>query len=238
LKRSLIFLLAGLAGALALACGSDEDKIDEDRAEEIAERALLAKSHLPGRNWQETARDDFEESDDFPETDACEELNDFFEELDEGDDEPLVVTNVTYEREQSDDEPISLSIEAEIEVHEGTASDIDFQKEADRILEDAGFDECMEDFAEQAGEEIGGEGEYERRDPTAKAPEDGFAMSFAIRFILGEEEFEAVGELYIWNYKHVQSQVAFLGTEDQMDEDLIEDVLDEAADRVRAAQED
>ena len=237
MKRWLLVSVVSVFALAGFACSSSEDKIDEDQAEDIAEKALLAESHLPGRNWTETARDDFEESDDFPETDACEELNEFFEDLDDGD-EPLVATNVTFERAPGGDEPISFEVEAEIEVHEGTADDDDLGDKAEQLLEDAGFDDCMEDFAEQAGEDIGAVGEYERRRPSAGAPENGFAMSFIIRFTIQGEVVEAVGELYIWNDKHVQSQLSFLGTEDQMDAAPIEDILEEAADRVKAAQEE
>ena len=62
-------------------------------------------------------------------------------------------------------------------------------------------------------------------------------MAFGIKFTVQGQEFEVVGELYMWAHEHVQSQLSFLGTPDQMDEDLIADILDEAVDRVEAAQE-
>jgi hypothetical protein len=236
MKRWLPFVAVILVLSAA-ACGSDEAKIDEDEAEDIAAAALLAETHLPGNNWVETARDDFEDEDDFPETDACEDLNAFFEDLEDEGDEPLVMTNVTFEREPGADEPIPFEVESEIKVHEGTAGGGDLQEQGEAILEDANFDDCMEDFAEQAGEEVGGEGEYERHDPSVDAPDNGFALAFGIKLTVQGQEFEAVGELYMWTHEHVQSQVSFLGTPGQLDEDLIEDILDEAVDRVEAAQE-
>jgi hypothetical protein len=238
LKRWLPLFALLILPLAAFGCGGDDDdpKIDQDTAEDIAEKALLAETHLPGNNWQETARDDFAESDDFPETEACEELNEFFEDLDDGD-EPLAATNVTFERAPTGDAPIPFEVEAEIEVHEGTSEDINLGEEAEQLLEDANFDDCMEDFVAQVADEIGAEGEYERRDPGEDAPGDGFAMSFVMRLTLQGQEFEAVGELYIWNDQHVQSQISFIGTEGQMQTAPIGDILDEAEDRVRAAQE-
>jgi hypothetical protein len=96
----------------------------------------------------------------------------------------------------------------------------------------------MEDFAAQAGEEAGGEGQYRRREPSVDAPNDGFAMAFGIRLRVEGFEANVVGEFYIWHDEHVEASVAFIGTPEQVQEDFIEDVLEEAEDRVRAAQEE
>lgn len=233
--RWMMLMAAGLAALAMAACGGGDDEITEDEAEDIAAAALLRQSDLPGNGWQETDRDNFEEDeDDFPDTDACNQLNDLFQDLkDEGDD-PLAETNVNYAREE---EPISLEVEASVAVHATTAKRIDLQERGDDVFGDAGFDDCMEDFAEAAGEDIGGTGEYDRRDPSGEVPDNGFALAFAFTLRVQGQTAEVVGEMYIWQEGRAQVQLSILGTPEQVDEDLVQDIIDEAKDRVSAAQE-
>jgi hypothetical protein len=236
-----VLLLPVLAASAFFACGGSEDKINEDEAEDIAEDALLRESDLPGNGWQETARDEFDDDDEdggFPDTDACEALNDLISETDdEDDDDEFAKTNVTFSREARSQAEVPFEVEAEIIVHEGTSSGDDLAEQFEEILDGADFDDCMEEFIAQTAEDAGGTGQYRRREPSVDAPDGGAALAFGFVIEIQNVRVEAVGEMYFWNEKHVESQLFLFGPPALFNEDLVEDVLDAAVERVSESQE-
>ena len=233
------FVLALSVGlAPVFACGGGGDKISEEEAQDIADAALLVIGDLPGNGWEETARDEADEDDsNFPDTDACEALNELISEEDDDDGE-LVTTNVTFGRAPRNQAETALEVQAELVVHEGTAEDRDLADEFAEILEESQFNECMEDFLQQTAAEIGGRGEYRERDPSADPPRNGAALAFEFSLEAQGARFEAAAEMYFWNRGHVESQLFLFGPPELMKADFIEEVLEKAEDRVNEAQEE